>query len=87
MGGGETDALGFLFYCVLDTLDDRSLPLGAHLLGALEGDEGDLEVVGGLLQGCLVSWLAVPGLNRDTLAAHRGTHQGRLERRKLLQVV
>ena len=35
---------------VLDALHDGALPLSADLLRALEGDERELEVVGGLLQ-------------------------------------
>ena len=39
---------------LLSVIDDGALPLGAELLGALEGDEGELEVVRRLLERSLV---------------------------------
>ena len=43
-----------LFNRMLHTLDNGALPLRADLLCALESDEGELEVMGSLLQGGLV---------------------------------
>ena len=43
-----------VFDGALDTLDDGALALCGDLLRTLKGDEGHLEVVRGLLEGCLL---------------------------------
>ena len=40
----------FLLHGVLNTFHDRPLPLRTNLLGALERNKGELEVMGSLLQ-------------------------------------
>ena len=57
--GGFDHVLCLFFYCMLDAFNDCPLPLNTDLLGTLESDEGELEVVRCLLQGRLVSWLEV----------------------------
>lgn len=57
MKGDLGDVLRFLLHGMLYTFYYSSLPLCAHLLRALEGDERKLKIVGSLLQRSLMSWL------------------------------
>jgi hypothetical protein len=70
------DVRGVIVDGEFDALDDSALTFGADLLSALEGDEGELEVMGCLLErGPLVWLMGDGGVNQIKIGMGKLTHQ------------
>ena len=89
--GRDSRDVSIILHCVLDALDDRSLPFCADLLRALERNERQLEVMRRLLQRRLVPRLNGPCINTSrpkySFTKNELTHQCGLHCGELLQVV